>query len=145
MVNFKEDSWLYALIAAILALISILTPWGSIDVAGTDVYSWLGGTVAYWGDPADAWSGTGLKLWTLGIIVFDIAFLLFYSINTWREKEFKWDWLVYLLTGLSMIIFPILALTFEGTEGGVIGFAPIGLIISGVIAIGAFTVDKFVK
>ena len=38
MVDFKKDSWLYALIAAILALIAIFTPWGTVDTGfGYDV------------------------------------------------------------------------------------------------------------
>ncbi|MFX1504201.1 MAG: hypothetical protein ACFFDH_24790 [Promethearchaeota archaeon] len=145
MVNFKEDTWLYALIAAIIALISILTPWGSINVLGTDVYSWLGGTVSYWGDPAAAWDGSGLQLWTLGVTMMSIGILFVISINTMRGGELKLDWLIYAIIGVLMLILTILTLAFEGTEGAVIGFAPIGLIIASVFAIGAFSVDKFVK
>jgi len=145
MVDFKKDTWLYALIAAIVAIIAILTPWGSLDLGGgVTVQVWLGGAVSYWSAPADLWVGTGLSLWTFGLTVFSIAILLIYGVNTWRGKEFKWDWLMYLLAGLVMLIFPILTLVLEGTTGAVIGFAPIGLIIAGVIAIAAFAVDKFV-
>ncbi|MFX1366757.1 MAG: hypothetical protein ACFFCE_12570 [Promethearchaeota archaeon] len=145
MVNFKEDTWFYALIAAIIALISLLTPWGSIDVLGTDVYSWLGGTVSYWGNPADAWDGNGLGLWTLGVTMMSIGILLVISINAMRGGGLKLDWLIYAVTGILMLILTILTLTFEGTEGAVIGFAPIGLIIASIFAISAFAVDKFVK
>jgi len=144
MVDFKKDTWLYALIAAILAIIAIFTPWGSVEVMTVTIQSWMGGGVQYWGSPADSWVGSGLSLWTFGLTVFSIALLLFYGVNTWRGKEFKWDWLMYLLSGLVMLICPILTLVLEGTSGAVIGFAPIGIIIAGVIAIGAFAVDKFV-
>ena len=142
MVDFKKDTWLYALIAAILALIGILVPWGSIDLgAGITQYGWLGGVIANMdGD----WGGiNGLNLWTLGLTAFSIAILLFYSINTWRGKEFKWDWLMYILTGIVLLIFPILTLVLEGTTDAI----PIGgifIIIAGVLAIVAFVLDKFV-
>ena len=155
MVDFKKDTWLYALIAAILAIIALFTPWGTLEIdltlLGFDTYtasSWLGGAVQNIpGLPAvmgPEWQGNGLGLWTFGLTVFSIALLLFYGVNTWKGKEFKWDWLMYLLSGLVMLICPILTLVLEGTSGAVIGFAPIGIIIAGVIAIGAFAVDKFV-
>ena len=146
MVDFKKDTWLYALIAAILAIIAIFTPWGSTKAGGITQQAWMGGIVSYLsGSGFDDWIGlNGLGLWTLGLTVFSIALLLFYGVNTWRGKEFKWDWLMYLLAGLVLLIFPILKLLLESTKGGVISFAPIGLIIAGVIAIGAFAVDKFV-
>ena len=156
MVDFKKDAWLYALIAAVVAIIAILTPWGSLDVnmglAGTiTVYSWMGGIVQYIPDLTAAqeaiglveWSGTGLSLWTFGLVIASIAALLIYGINTWRGNEFKWDWLIYAVAGIILLIFPILTLILEGTSGADISFAPIGLIIAGIIAIGAFVVDKF--
>jgi len=143
MVDFKKDAWLYALIAAVVAIIAILTPWGIIDGGGFDITVWSMGSVTYIGSPVDAWNGAGLTTWTFGLVIASIAALLIYGINTWRGNEFKWDWLIYAVTGLVMIIFPILALVLEG-GGGTISFAPIGIIIAGVIAIGAFAVDKFV-
>ena len=143
MVDLKKDTWLYALIAAILAIIAIFTPWGSVEVLTMTIQGWMGGGVTFM-TPGDVWAGTGLGLWTFGLTVFSIALLLIYGVNSWRGKEFKWDWLMYLLAGLVLIIFPILTLVLESTSGGTIGFAPIGLIIAGVIAIGAFAVDKFV-
>lgn len=149
MVDFKKDAWLYALIAAVIAIISILTPWGSLDLLGETVYSWMGGGVAYaTGDIllagyVEGWNGTGLSLWNLGLVVASITALLIYGINTWRGKEFKWDWLIYAVTGILLLILPILTLVLEGTTDAVISFAPIGLIIAGIIAIGAFVVDKF--
>ena len=47
MVDFKEDTWLYALIAAILAIIAIFTPWYSYESMGVTTQVWLGGTVGY--------------------------------------------------------------------------------------------------
>jgi hypothetical protein len=143
MVDFKKDSWLYALLAALLALIAIFTPWGSYDTGPFTIYSWLGGAVGYYDSPVDAWVGTGASLWTFGITIFSIALLGMFGIRGWKGTEYKWDWLVYLLTGLAMIIFPILALAFESTSGAVIGFAPIGIIIAGVLAVLAFVMDKF--
>ena len=150
MVDFKKDAWLYALIAAILAIIGVLVPWGSVEVLGETVYSWLGGVVQYSSEdilPAgitEGWNGgNGLNLWTLGLTMFSIAILLVISINTWKGKEFKWDWLMYVLTGIVLFIFPILTLALEGVKKAF----PIGgifIIISGVIAIGAFAVDKFI-
>ncbi|KKL12100.1 hypothetical protein LCGC14_2539160 [marine sediment metagenome] len=149
MVDFKKDAWLYALIAAVLAIISILTPWGTLEMAGETLTSWMGGTVmSSTGDIplagiSEGWNGAGLSLWTLGLVVASIAALLIYGVNSWRGNEFKWDWLIYAVTGIILFIFPILTLIMEGTSGAVIGFAPIGLIIAGIIAIGAFVVDKF--
>ncbi len=147
MVDFKKDTWLYALIAAIVAIIAILTPWGSIvPFPGFVTQVWMGGAVTFT-TPGDIWSGTGSGLWTFGLTIFSITVLLIYGINSWRGKEFKWDWLMYLLAGLLLLINPILTLLLEVTPAVLtptIGFAPIGLIIAGIIAIGAFCVDKFV-
>ncbi|HEC40727.1 hypothetical protein LCGC14_0653130 [marine sediment metagenome] len=144
MVDFKKDAWLYALIAAILGIISLMTPWGSAEAFGVTISQWLGGAVTYWGAPVDGWGGAGgLSLWTLGLSVASIAALLIYGINNWRGNEFKWDWLIYAVAGILMLILPILTLILESTSGATIGFAPIGLIIAGIIAIGAFAVDKF--
>ncbi len=136
MVDFKKDIWLYGLIAAILALIGILVPWGSLD----GDYSWLGGLIGT--VDGDFVGANGLSIWTIGLISMSIAALLIYSINTWKGKEFKWDWLIYILTGLTMFILPILVLVLEGTEDAF----PIGgilIIIAGVIAIIGFVFDKF--
>ena len=147
MVDFKKDSWLYALIAAFIAIIGILIPWSIYGAGGgLTVYSWLGGLIQYGsGGGYDEWVGSsGLSVWTLGLSIFSIAILLIYSINTWKGKEFKWDWLMYLLTGLVLIIFPILTLILEGFEEA-FPLGSIFLIIAGVIAIVAFVVDKFVS
>ena len=146
MVDFKKDTWFYALIAAFMAIIGILIPWNFYDAGGgLTVYTWLGGLIQYGsGGGYNEWMGLlGLGIWTLGLSIFSIAILLVYSINTWRGKEFKWDWLMYILTGIVLLILPILTISLEG---GVEAF-PLGsifLIIAGVIAIAAFVVDKFV-
>jgi hypothetical protein len=144
MVDFKKDSWVYALLAAVLALIAIFTPWATLDVAGVDVSAWLTGSIQYWADPADMWIGNGLQAWTFGLTSMSIAALLLISISTWKGKEWKWDWLIYILAGIAMLIFAILALALESVEDAIVGFAPIGIIIAGVLAIGAFVVDKFI-
>ncbi len=143
MVDFKKDTWLYALIAAILLIIAVLTPWGSLDVGPYVVQSWMGGIVPYAGDPAELWLGTGASLGTFGLTMLSLGLLLFYGLHSWKGMEFKWDWLVYLIIGIVLIICPILVLVLESVEDAVIGFAPIGVIIAGVICIVAFVMDKF--
>lgn len=148
MVDFKKDTWLYALIAAILAIIGVLVPWGSLESGGITAYTWLGGVITNVdGDWFDASfvgiNAAGLSVWTLGITMFSIALLLFYGIHTWKGMEFKWDWLVYVVVGILLLILPILTLAMEGTEDAF----PIGgifIIIAGVISIGAFALDKFI-
>ena len=147
MVDLKKDSWLYALIAAVLAFIAILTPWGTVEQLFGDVSVWLTGMITYSADypaPMSEWQGMGLQTWTLGITLMSIAALLLLSISTWKGKEWKWDWLIYVLAGIGMLIFPILALVLEATEDAIIGFAPIGIIIAGVLSIAAFVIDKFI-
>ncbi|MFX1343641.1 MAG: hypothetical protein ACFFAI_00940 [Promethearchaeota archaeon] len=145
MVDFKKDSWFYALIAAIIAMIGILIPWNFYDAGGgITFYNWLGGLIQYGsGGGYDKWVGfNGLSIWTLGLSIFSIALLLFYSINTWKGKQFKWDWLMYILTGISLFISPILTLTLEGNEEA-FPLGAIFIIIAGAISIMAFAVDKF--
>ncbi len=151
MVDFKKDTWIYILIAAILALISIFTPVAAVD---TDkIYLFFGGMISYSADklvnPATEWYGFGTAtIWTLAITCMSIALLLWYGIHNMKGMEFKWDWLVYVLIGILLIIFPILMLVFDldhpvyGTLD--IGFAPIGILISGIICIAAFVLEKFV-
>ena len=143
MVDFKNDTWLYGLIAGILALIGIIVPWGSVELGfGITQYGWLGGII--YNVDGDWTGGNGLNIWTLALTAFSISILLLYSINTWRGKEFKWDWLMYILTGIILLILPILTLVLEGTTNA----TPIGsifIIIAGVVAIIAFVLDKFVE
>ena len=143
MVDFKKDTWLYAIIAAILAAISIFTPVASVS----DLYIFFSGSIGY-DTGTEEWGGYGTAtIWTLGLTMMCITLLLTVGINTWRGKEFKWDWLIYLLTGIGMIIFPILMLVYDldhpllGTLD--VGFAGIGILIAGIIAVVAFVMDKF--
>lgn len=160
MVDFKKDSWLYALISAVIAIISIYTPWGSyeISVSGETVaiYTWLGGFVGVFGSDITAtgieegWFGSGLSLYTFAFVIASITLLLYFSLRSFKGAEFEWDWLVYLLTGVVILAFTILTLIFEpvpyraGTiEILTIGFAPIGVIIASFMAIIAFVFKKF--
>ncbi len=147
MVDFKKDTWFYALIAAILLIVAILTPWGSLDVGGgVTVYSWMGGIVTYWADipsPFPEWQGTGAGLWTFGFTMLSLGLLLFYGLHGWKGMEFKWDWLVYLLIGIVLIIMPIITLVLESPDDALPVFAPFGVIIAGALCIVAFVMDKF--
>jgi hypothetical protein len=135
MVDFKKDTWIYGLLSAIFAIIGILVPWEYDDPVST----WGAGIINDDGD----WLGTGATLWTLGLTFMSIAALLIISISTWKGKDWKWDWLFYVLTGIIMLIFPILALVYEATEGAM-PIGPIFIIIAGVIGIAAFVLDKFI-
>lgn len=160
MVDFKKDSWLYALIAAVLAVISIYTPWGSYEISvygeTVAIYTWLGGFVGIFENDLTAtgieegWFGSGLSLYTFAFVISSITLLLYFSLRSFRGTEFGWDWLAYLLTGVIMLVFTILTLLLEpvpyraGTiERLQIGFAPIGIIIASVLAIIAFIFEKF--
>ncbi|MFX1311176.1 MAG: hypothetical protein ACFFHD_01005 [Promethearchaeota archaeon] len=150
MVDFKKDTWIYILIAAILALISIFTPIASYE---TDTQYFFGGVLAYNADADPSWMGYGAAtIWTLALTSMSIALLLFYGIHNMKGMEFKWDWLVYALCGIVMFIFPILMMVFdlEYTYGTIeykldVGFAPIGILISGIISIAVFALEKFVS
>jgi hypothetical protein len=147
MVNFKADDYLYAIIAAILVFIGVFVPAGGYDhpLAGV-FYTWFGSVVAY-GVDADAWggSGTAASLWTLGAALISATLLLFIGISKWRGKEYKWDWLIYLLTGIALVIFPILYWVYSEAPAGtdaVFGAAPLLVLIGGVFAIVGFVVEK---
>ncbi|MFW9942602.1 MAG: hypothetical protein ACFFFT_16300 [Candidatus Thorarchaeota archaeon] len=144
MVDFKKDTWIYVIIAAILALISLFTPVASDG----DTQYFFSGFLTY-NDPD--WFGFGAAtIWTLAITSMSIALLLFYGIHNMKGMEFKWDWLVYLLCGIAMIIFPILMFvydlefTFVTTFKLDVGFGGIGILIAGIIAVAAFVLEKIV-
>ena len=140
MVDWKKDTWMYILIAAILALISLFTPIVSSD---SDAYMWWTGAITYYVDP-DLWIGIGTAtIWTLGMTAFGTALLLFYGLHGMKGMEFKWDWLVVLLVGIVFIVFPILMLVYDFESGMTIGFAPIGILISGIICVVVFILEKF--
>ncbi|MFX1344489.1 MAG: hypothetical protein ACFFBC_06385 [Promethearchaeota archaeon] len=146
MVDFKKDTWIYVLIAAILALISIFTPSGT---APGDISIWWSAMIGYNADLDPSWVGDGAAtIWTLSFTSMAIATLLIFGILSMKGTEFKWDWLIYLLIGIGLIIFPILMMVFDldtATLGEVdIGFAPIGILIAGILCVAAFAIDKFV-
>ncbi|MFX1575079.1 MAG: hypothetical protein ACFFB0_20265 [Promethearchaeota archaeon] len=153
MVDFKKDIWLYVLIAAVLAIISIFTPVGTIEGGSfqgqdlPDFTLWWTTVIFYSKDLDPNWLGYGAaSLWTLGITCMSIAGLLFYGIHNMKGMEFKWAWLFYALIGIALIVFPILMMVFDskGIFGDVtVSFAPIGILISGCISIVAFVLDKF--
>jgi len=151
LVDFKKDTWIYILIAAILALISIFTPVGTITASLSpykDSSVWFSGSILYNADFDPEWFGAGAAtIWTLAITCMSIAILLFYGIHNMKGMEFKWDWLFYVLIGIALIIFPILMLVYDldSAQFGQmsVGFAPIGILISGILCIGAFALEKF--
>ncbi|MFW9989608.1 MAG: hypothetical protein ACFFC3_13215, partial [Candidatus Odinarchaeota archaeon] len=81
-INLKEDTWLYAIIAVILLIISIFTPWGSLETAGVITYSWMSGSVNYTESPVDLWWGAGVSLWTFGITMLSLGILLVLGIQS---------------------------------------------------------------
>ena len=141
MVDFKKDTWIYVLIAAILALISIFTPMGTLKVGDSSVWWWI--AITYNADLDPEWNGFGAaSLWTLVLTSMAIALLLWYGIHNMKGMEFKWDWLVYILIGLALLIMPILMLVFD-LEDYTVGFGPIGIILAGVVCILVFVLEKF--
>ncbi|MFX1391708.1 MAG: hypothetical protein ACFE9Z_16705, partial [Promethearchaeota archaeon] len=117
MVDFKKDTWIYVLIAAILALISIFTPIGSIS----DTQYFFGGVIT---STDGTWAGYGAaSIWTLALTSMAIALLLDNGIKNMKGTAVKWDWLIYIGCGVAMILFPILMLVYDYDPLDV-GFAP---------------------
>lgn len=153
MVDFKKDTWLYGLIAGILALIGILVPAGGLEVGGDTIWIWFGDIVAYNADADPTWfalgyfGGNTAGLWTLVLAAMFGALFLWYGIHGMKGMEFKWDWLVYLLGGIVCVILPILFWAFaaEAPPGAdiVFGPAPLLILFAGAVAIVAFVMDKF--
>jgi hypothetical protein len=147
MVSLKKDAWLYAMIAGVLALISIFTPATGVSDMGMRFYQWFGEVMIFFGGEwyvGSNW-GNGVGIYAVGIASFSGGSLLFYGVNTWRGKEFKWTWVVYMLTGIAMLVVPILYWVslkepFSGTI--VFGFAPLGILLAGGIAVVASVLDK---
>lgn len=152
MVDFKKDTWIYILIAAVLSLIAIFLPVGTISESLSpykDSSVFFGGSILYNADFDPEWFGAGTAtIWTLAITCMSIAALLFYGIHNMKGKEFKWDWLFYVLIGIALIIFPILMMVYDLDNPAygemTVGFAPILILISGILCIGAFALEKFV-
>ena len=145
MVDFKKDSWFYALIAAIIGIIAIFLPMGiqGIPMGGQE-FGWLGGYVSYRTD-LDIWSGSLTPaLFLLGVTIAASIALLIYSVNTWRGKEFKSTSLIYLLSGIGMVLFVILLWVFE-FDPDVTPIAPVFILISGILALVGGVLEKQVK
>jgi len=146
LVDWKKDTWLYILIAALLLIIAFFVPISSTDDylgAGIDGQFWWSGAIAQIdGDWAGAQTVT---IWTLGIAAFSCALLLFYGLHGMKGMEFKWDWLVVFLIGIALIIFPILMLVYDSDPGydTLVGFAPILVLISGIVCVVVFVLEKF--
>jgi len=153
LVDWKKDTWMYMLIAAILALISIFTPVASTDDFmgfGLDGLYWWSGAITQlsedmgpYGDAGDWFGSNNATIWTLGITCMSIVALLFYGLHGMKGMEFKWDWLVVLLVGIALIVFPILMFVYDSTADTTPHFAPIGILISGIICVVVFVLEKF--
>lgn len=140
MVDWKKDTWIYVLIAAILVIIGLFTP---IAASNGDAYLWWSSSILYYVDP-DIWFGAGAAtLWTFGLAAFSAALLLWYGIHNMKGMEFKWDWLVYLLVGIFLIIGPILMLVYDETPGFDPFIGPIFVLLGGIVAVLTFVVEKF--
>ena len=113
------------------------------------IHYWWSGSIMYitqsGGGVEAGWYGSGAAtFWTFGISCMSGTLLLFYGIHSWKGMKFKWDWLVYALIGIVLIIFPILMFVYDFQSGVVVGFAPIGILIAGILCIGAFILQKFI-
>ena len=147
MVDFKKDGWVYALLAAVLGIVAIFIPMGVQNLGGGSTeYGWLGGySLFVSGGTLEGWYGLLVPaLFLFGVTISAATALLIYSVNTWRGKEFKWTFLIYLLSGLAMIVFVILLWVFE-FDPDVIPIAPIFILISGILAFGAGVLEKIGK
>jgi hypothetical protein len=138
MENFKKNSWIIALIAAIIAIVSIITP----VISNDDGYIW-GGYAGYDRD-SNLWYGELTYGFYLPIILSVSATLLLqYSLLSRKGKEFKWIWLIYLLPGIAMVLFSIFFwIDFSNFENLTIGFTSIGSFIAGILAISAGILEK---
>ena len=118
---------------------TIITP----VLSENDYYYW-GGVHAYDSD-ANEWFGEiGSAFYLLISLSVSGTLLLQYSIFTWKGKEFKWTWLIYILIGIPMIIFSILFWVEVGDlyEGTMVGFTSIGSFIAGILAIVSGVFEK---
>ncbi len=146
MINLKKDTWFYALIASILIIISLFTP-ARIIHSGVygDILQWLGGLVALELDSGVLHEDFyGILLF--GAVLISVTLLLTISINTRRGNEFKRDSIIYLLIGVIIFILTILYWIFEFDPAfETISFSTIGILISSILSIVAFTIDKLSK
>ncbi|MFX0002664.1 MAG: hypothetical protein ACFFAA_02200 [Promethearchaeota archaeon] len=144
MVNLKKDTWLYALIASILIIISLFTPARIIHLPiYGDVINWLGGNIMYYLNTSVLHDDL-FSLLLFGVALISITILLTISINSRKGNEIKRRSLFYLILGGALLIFPIFYWLFEMDFAiETISFASIGIFISGIICIVTFVIDKF--
>ncbi|MFX0024142.1 MAG: hypothetical protein ACFE9S_17580 [Candidatus Hermodarchaeota archaeon] len=146
MISLKKDTWFYALIASILIIVSLFTP-ARIIHSGVygDMLQWLGGSIMLELDSGVLHEDLfGVLLF--GGVLISITLLLTISINTLKGNEFKRDSIIYLLIGTIVFILTILYWIFEFDPAfETIGFTTIGIFISSILSIIAFTIDKFSK
>ncbi|MFX0024143.1 MAG: hypothetical protein ACFE9S_17585 [Candidatus Hermodarchaeota archaeon] len=144
MVNLKRYTWLFALIASLLIIVSLFTPARIIhSPTYGEVINWLGGAVMYYLDTSELHDDL-FSLLLFGIALISITILLTISMNIRKGNEIKRRTLIYLLIGTGLLIFPIFYWLFEFDPAfETISFASIGIFISGIISILAFAIDKF--
>ncbi|MFW9973596.1 MAG: hypothetical protein ACFFDF_25675 [Candidatus Odinarchaeota archaeon] len=143
MIDFKKDTWFYALIASVLMIISLFTPARIIhSPTNGEVINWLGGAIMFYLDTNEVHDDL-FSLLLFGVALISITLLLTISLNTRKGNDFKRRSLLYLLIGAVTIIFSVFYWLFEFTPGfETISFASIGIFISGIVSILAFTLDK---
>lgn len=146
MIDLKKDAWFYAILASILIMISLFTPARMIHsgVYG-DMLQWLGGSVMLQLNSGILHEDLfGVLLF--GGVMISITLLLTISINTRRGNEFKQDSIIYLFMGVIISILTILYWIFEfDPTYETLGFATIGILISGILSIIAFLIARFNK
>ncbi|MFX0008179.1 MAG: hypothetical protein ACFFAV_15830 [Candidatus Hermodarchaeota archaeon] len=146
MIDLKKDAWFYAILASILIMISLFTPARMIHsgVYG-DMLQWLGGSVMLQLNSGMLHEDLfGVLLF--GGVMISITLLLTISINTRRGNEFKQDSIIYLFMGVIISILTILYWIFEfDPTYETLGFATIGILISGILSIIAFLIARFNK
>lgn len=144
MVDFKKATWLCALIASIIMIVALFTParvYHSTPYG--DMLGWLGGGIMLELD-SGTWHEDLYSQLLFGAALISITLLLAILINTRRGNEFKWDWLIFLLSGVVILVLTILYWLFEFDPAfETISFASIGIFIGGIISILAFAFGKF--
>ena len=113
-----------------------------IGIPFYDIWFYLIGSAGVSYYSSGNWLGDGLSLYFLGAITCSSVILLFYSINTLRGKNYKWDGVIYLISGFIMLVFTliywnrrVIPWLIGGHPTPVLGFAPISTIISSLFAL----------
>lgn len=110
------------------------TPYG-------DMLGWLGGGIMLEIE-SGTWHEDLNSQLLFGAVLISITLFLIISINTKRGKEYKWDWLVYLISGVIIILLTIFFWLFEFDPAfETISFASIGIFIAGILSLLAFTFE----